>query len=207
MWRATPVLLWPDTFNNYFLPDTAKAAVEVLESAGFRVMLPRANLCCGRPLYDWGMLDRAKHLLLQILDALETEIEQGIPMVVLEPSCATVFRDELLNLFPKDERARRLSQQTFLLSEFLETKGKALSVAEIAAQSSGSWTLSSQIGHENDRRRSRPSKNGNRFSSSGAGLLRHGRERSALNQTNTKSRSRSANWNFCPQFGKLRQTV
>ena len=70
------------------------------------------------------MLDRAKHLLLEILDALETEIEQGIPIVVLEPSCATVFRDELLNLFPKDERARRLSQQTFLLSEFLEQKAK-----------------------------------------------------------------------------------
>ena len=85
-------------------------------------MLPKANLCCGRPLYDWGMLDRAKHLLLQILDTLKSEIEQGIPIVVLEPSCAAVFRDELLNLFPKDDRARRLSQQTFLLSEFLEKK-------------------------------------------------------------------------------------
>src|ERR1700690_1846506 len=63
--EGTPVLLWPDTFNNYFLPDTAKAAVEVLESAGYCVMLPKANLCCGRPLYDWGMLDRAKRLLLE----------------------------------------------------------------------------------------------------------------------------------------------
>ena len=60
--NGEPVLLWPDTFNNYFLPDTAKAAVEVLESAGYRVVLPKANLCCGRPLYDWGMLDRAKKL-------------------------------------------------------------------------------------------------------------------------------------------------
>jgi FAD/FMN-containing dehydrogenase/Fe-S oxidoreductase len=122
--EGAPVLLWPDTFNNNFLPDTAKAAVEVLESAGFSVRLPKATLCCGRPLYDWGMLDRAKHLLLQILDALEAEIENEIPIVVLEPSCATVFRDELLNLFPKDERAHRLSQQTFLLSEFLEKKAK-----------------------------------------------------------------------------------
>jgi FAD/FMN-containing dehydrogenase/Fe-S oxidoreductase len=121
---GAPVLLWPDTFNNYFHPDTAKAAVEVLESAGFRVRLPQAQLCCGRPLYDWGMLDRAKHLLLRILAALRTEIEQQIPIVVLEPSCATVFRDELLNLFPKDERAQRLSRQTFLLSEFLEKKVK-----------------------------------------------------------------------------------
>jgi Fe-S oxidoreductase len=120
--KGTPVLLWPDTFNNYFLPDTAKAAVEVLESAGYRVTLPNASLCCGRPLYDWGMLDRAKRLLLQILDALKPEIDKGVPIVVLEPSCAAVFRDELLNLFPTDERARQLSKQTFLLSEFLEKK-------------------------------------------------------------------------------------
>ena len=119
---ATPVLLWPDTFNNYFLPDTAKAAVEVLEAAEFRVLLPGTSLCCGRPLYDWGMLDRAKSLLLKILDALVPEIETGVPLVVLEPSCGAVFRDELVNLFPNDERARRLSQQTFLLSEFLEKK-------------------------------------------------------------------------------------
>jgi Fe-S oxidoreductase len=130
--EAAPVLLWPDTFNNYFLPDTAKAAVEVIESAGYRVVLPKAKLCCGRPLYDWGMLGRAKRLLLEILDTLDHEIEQGIPMVVLEPSCATVFRDEMLNLFPKDDRARRLSQQTFLLSEFLEKKAKNFSPPRLA---------------------------------------------------------------------------
>jgi FAD/FMN-containing dehydrogenase/Fe-S oxidoreductase len=130
--EAMPVLLWPDTFNNYFLPDTAKAAVGVLESAGYRVMLPQANLCCGRPLYDWGMLDRAKHLLLKILETLETEIKQDVPIVVLEPSCAAVFRDELLNLFPNDERAHRLSQQTFLLSEFLEQKATHFRLPKLA---------------------------------------------------------------------------
>jgi FAD/FMN-containing dehydrogenase/Fe-S oxidoreductase len=130
--EAMPVLLWPDTFNNYFLPDTAKAAVEVLESAGYRVMLPQANLCCGRPLYDWGMLDRAKKLLLKILGTLETEIKQDVPIVVLEPSCAAVFRDELLNLFPDDERAHRLSQQTFLLSEFLEQKATHFPLPKLA---------------------------------------------------------------------------
>ena len=120
----TPVLLWPDTFNNYFLPDTATAAVEVLEAAGFRVILPKGNLCCGRPLYDFGMLGRAKDLLLRILDALAAEIEAGTPVVGLEPSCVAVFRDELTNLFPNDGRARRLSRQTFLLSEFLEKHAK-----------------------------------------------------------------------------------
>jgi FAD/FMN-containing dehydrogenase/Fe-S oxidoreductase len=121
-----PVLLWPDTFNNYFHPETAKAAVGVLEAAGFQVIVPRANLCCGRPLYDHGMLDRAQSLLLQILDELSPEIEAGIPIVGLEPSCVAVFRDELLNLFPHDERAQALSRQTFLLSEFLETRAKHL---------------------------------------------------------------------------------
>src|SRR3989441_4646084 len=120
----TPILLWPDTFNNYFLPDTATAAVEVLEAAGFRVILPKCNLCCGRPLYDFGMLGRARDLLLRILDALAAEIEAGTPVVGLEPSCVAVFRDELTNLFPNDGRARRLSRQTFLLSEFLEKHAK-----------------------------------------------------------------------------------
>ena len=122
--EGTPVLLWPDTFTNYFQPGIAKAAVEVLEAAGFRVIVPKANLCCGRPLYDHGMLDRAQSLLLQILDELSPEIEAGIPIVGLEPSCVAVFRDELVNLFPHDERAHALSRQTFLLSEFLETTAK-----------------------------------------------------------------------------------
>jgi len=124
--EAPPVLLWPDTFNNYFRPDTAKAAVGVLEAAGFRVVVPRTNLCCGRPLYDHGMLDRAQALLLRILDELSPEIEAGIPIVGLEPSCVAVFRDELINLFPHDERAQALSRQTVLLSEFLETHAKDL---------------------------------------------------------------------------------
>ncbi len=114
------VVLWPDTFNNYFHPDIAKAAVNVLEHGGFRVTVPRKILCCGRPLYDFGILDRAKQLLLETLDTLAEEIESRIPIVVLEPSCAAVFRDEMLNLFPNDERALRLSLQTLLLSEFLE---------------------------------------------------------------------------------------
>ena len=86
------------------------------------MVVPQANLCCGRPLYDFGMLDRAEALLLEILDELSTEIEAGIPVVGLEPSCVAVFRDELLNLFPRDERAQALARQTFLLSEFLEAE-------------------------------------------------------------------------------------
>jgi FAD/FMN-containing dehydrogenase/Fe-S oxidoreductase len=131
---APRVLLWPDTFNNYFHPATAKAAVNVLKAAGFRVSIPKANLCCGRPLYDHGMLHRARSLLLQILDELSPEIESGIPIVGLEPSCVAVFRDELLNLFPHDERAQALSRQTFLLSEFLESHSKNFTLPRLNRQ-------------------------------------------------------------------------
>ena len=113
------VLLWPDTFNNYFHPEAAIAAVEVLEDAGCDVALPSRALCCGRPLYDFGMLDQARRQLHQILEALAPEIRDGVPIVGLEPACLSVFRDELLNLFPDNEAARRLSAQTFMFSEFL----------------------------------------------------------------------------------------
>ncbi|PYR58314.1 MAG: FAD-binding oxidoreductase, partial [Acidobacteria bacterium] len=116
---AQRVLLWPDTFNNHFHPDTAVAAVEVLEVAGCDVVLPSRRLCCGRPLYDYGFLLSAKRLLRDILDELRPHLEAGTPIVVLEPSCLAVFRDELVNLFPDDEDAKRLSRQSFLLAEFL----------------------------------------------------------------------------------------
>ncbi|MGH9456043.1 MAG: FAD-binding and (Fe-S)-binding domain-containing protein [Thermoanaerobaculia bacterium] len=114
------VILWPDTFNNFFHPETAEAAVEVLEAAGFRVTIPPRVLCCGRPLYDYGFLKAAKRLLRDILDTLREDIRAGVPVVGLEPSCVSVFRDELVNLFPDDLDARRLSRQTFTLAELLE---------------------------------------------------------------------------------------
>src|SRR5581483_6837406 len=114
------VILWPDTFNNHFYPQVAQAAVEVIEGAGYQVEVPQASLCCGRPLYDFGMLDTAKGLLENLLQTLKPEIEDGVPIIGLEPSCAAVFRDELINLFPNNEDAKRLSQKTYLLSEFLE---------------------------------------------------------------------------------------
>ena len=113
------VLLWPDTFNNYFHPATAQAAVAVLEAAGYQVVIPSQPLGCGRPLYDYGMLDLAKHQLQHILSTLQPQIAAGVPMIGLEPSCTAIFRDELINLFPHDEDAKRLHQQTFTLSEFL----------------------------------------------------------------------------------------
>ena len=113
------VMLWPDTFTNYFEPEIAKAALEVLEAAGCSVELPRGHLCCGRPLYDFGMLKLARRQLEQIVDTLRPEIRAGVEIVGLEPSCVDVFRDELLNMLPHDEDAKRLSKQTFSFVEFL----------------------------------------------------------------------------------------
>ncbi|HUO29961.1 MAG TPA: FAD-linked oxidase C-terminal domain-containing protein [Bryobacteraceae bacterium] len=116
------IILWPDTFNNYFHPEVAAAAVEALEAAGYDVQIPGANLCCGRPLYDFGMLDRAKGVLSRTLRVLRREIEEGVPVIGLEPSCVTVFRDEMPDLLPHDEDAKRLRAQTFTLAEFLQKK-------------------------------------------------------------------------------------
>jgi Fe-S oxidoreductase len=113
------VILWPDTFNNHFFPEVSKAAVGVLEASGYQVIVPEQSLCCGRPLYDFGMLDTAERWLRQLLASLRPQIRSDMPLIGLEPSCVAVFRDELLNLFPHDEDAKRLSQRTFLLSEFL----------------------------------------------------------------------------------------
>jgi len=106
----------------------------VLEAAGYEVTIPRKRLCCGRPLYDWGFLGMAKTLLSETLEALRPELEEGIPIVGLEPSCVSVFRDELPNLFPKNEDAMRLSKAVKTLPEFFtdqkvelpKLRGKAL---------------------------------------------------------------------------------
>ncbi len=114
------VILWPDTFNNYLESDVLEAAAEVLEHAGYEVTLPSRPLCCGRPLYDAGMLSTAERLWRQVLDTLRDDIRAGVPVVGVEPSCVAAFRDELVGLFPNDADAQRLADQTFLLSEFLE---------------------------------------------------------------------------------------
>jgi Fe-S oxidoreductase len=99
------------------------AAVEALEAAGFHVTIPAGHLCCGRPLYDYGMLDLAEGYLRKVLDRLRGEIRAGVPVVGIEPSCVAVFKDELVNLWPNDEDARRLSRQAFHFSEFLDSVG------------------------------------------------------------------------------------
>ncbi len=132
--RRGPVILWPDTFNNHFHPEIAQAAVEVLEAAGFEVRVPQRDFCCGRPLYDWGFLDTAKQWLRQILTELQPEIQAGVPVVCLEPSCMSVFREELTNLFPNHEDAMRLQRQTFLLGEFLRERAPDFELPDLTRQ-------------------------------------------------------------------------
>jgi Fe-S oxidoreductase len=117
--QAPPVVLFPDTFNDFLHPEVLRATAEVLESAGRHVVVPDGFVCCGRPLYDYGMLDTAKRFLARVLDELRPSIRAGVHLVGAEPSCVAVFRDELPGLFPHDEDALRLSLQTLTLAEYL----------------------------------------------------------------------------------------
>jgi Fe-S oxidoreductase len=108
------------------------------------VSIPSRSMCCGRPLYDYGFLTYAKALLRDIMAGLEPAIRAGTPIVVLEPSCLAVFRDELVNLFPQDDSARRLSTQTFLLGEFLRQHG----ADDLPARVSGAVMLHGHCHHK-----------------------------------------------------------
>ncbi len=113
------VVLWADTFNEHFFPDTLLSAVDVLEAAGYEVVVPRAGICCGRPLYDFGLLDDARVYLEKVLGAMRPHLDAGLPVVVLEPSCASTFKEELANLLPERSDVIALRDHTVLLSELL----------------------------------------------------------------------------------------
>ncbi|MBS0657003.1 MAG: FAD-binding oxidoreductase [Verrucomicrobia bacterium] len=119
------VVLFADTWNNYFHPSTAQAAYRLLREAGWTVHVPQAggHLCCGRPLYDFGLLRQARSYLERVFARLEPQLNAGLPVIVLEPSCASVFRDEARNLLPHHGIGHRLRKQTFTLSEFLVREG------------------------------------------------------------------------------------
>lgn len=103
------VVVWPDTFTDAFRPHVADDLVAVLEAVGERVAVPSSWACCGRPLYDAGMLGFARRTLTHLLDVLEPWTSRGIPVVVPEPSCLAAFRDELPALLADDPRSARLA--------------------------------------------------------------------------------------------------
>jgi Fe-S oxidoreductase len=141
-WRATSrpregpgrdVVLFADTFNNWFEPENLDATVRVLEATGHRVIAAAGNgggtLCCGRTYLAAGMVDRARDEMRRTMAALKPHLERGTPVVGLEPSCLFTFRDELQALFPGDALAARLSGAR-LVDEYL---AEELSLGRIAA--------------------------------------------------------------------------
>ncbi|HKZ90914.1 MAG TPA: (Fe-S)-binding protein, partial [Candidatus Limnocylindrales bacterium] len=117
--RVGAVVLWPDTFNNYLSPDVAQAAVRVLGAAGFQVVVPGRTVCCGLTWHTTGQLDMARRVLRRSLAAPELAGQE--PIVVLEPSCATMLREDLTGLLPDDPRAAALASRVTTLAELLDS--------------------------------------------------------------------------------------
>ena len=123
------VVLWVDTFNNYFEPENARAAYEVLSAAGYVVRLARPvdggrPLCCGRTFLASGLVEEAKHELERAVRALAPYVERGVAVVGLEPSCLLGLRDELLSIIP-GAQSRALATQALLLEEFIVREREA----------------------------------------------------------------------------------
>jgi FAD/FMN-containing dehydrogenase/Fe-S oxidoreductase len=113
------VVLLPDTFTNFFAPAIPIAATEVIERAGFRVVLPNRDLCCGRPMLEAGMLDAARVRLVEMVETLRPFVERGAAIVGVEPSCLLTLRDELPAMFPRSTDVRRLADTALLFDEFI----------------------------------------------------------------------------------------
>ena len=116
------VVLWPDSFSNYFHPEVAKSAVRVLESAGFTVSVPSRPVCCGLTWITTGQLGTASRLLRRTIETLLPDLRNEVPVVVLEPSCAAVFRSDAGELLGTDY-ARLLADRTKTLAELLTEAG------------------------------------------------------------------------------------
>jgi FAD/FMN-containing dehydrogenase/Fe-S oxidoreductase len=117
--RAEPALLFIDTFTDLNEPAIGEAALRVLKAAGLRVGRAPHQVCCGRPMISKGMLIEAKALARANIEALAPYAEAGIPILGLEPSCLLTLRDEYIEFFPDDPRARAVASATRLLEELL----------------------------------------------------------------------------------------
>jgi len=117
--RHGEVLLWPDTFTNHFHPHIAQAAVEVIESAGWRVRVPGRPMCCGLTWISTGQLNVARAVLRRTINILRPQLRSGISIVGLEPSCTAVLRGDAQELLPDDPDLKRLGDQTRTLAELL----------------------------------------------------------------------------------------
>ena len=122
------VVLLVDTFNHYFEPENALAAVRVLEAAGYLVHRPHTGterpLCCGRTFLAVGQIEQAREEVQRMLKVLQPYIQAGVPVIGLEPSCLLTLRDEFKVLHP-GEHTRALAAQAFLLEEFIAEEVRA----------------------------------------------------------------------------------
>jgi FAD/FMN-containing dehydrogenase/Fe-S oxidoreductase len=121
--RGGEVVLLLDTFNHYFEPENARAALAVLQAAGYEVRLPQPAdggrpLCCGRTFLAAGLVDEAKTEARRTIEALKPYVERGVPVVGLEPSCVLGLRDEFLSMHPAGEAAE-VALHSYLFEEFL----------------------------------------------------------------------------------------
>ncbi|HKN55346.1 MAG TPA: FAD-binding and (Fe-S)-binding domain-containing protein [Amycolatopsis sp.] len=114
------VVLWPDSFNNYLTPGVLEAGLEVLTAAGYDVVLPDQDVCCGLTWVSTGQLGIARRVLGRTLDVLAPYLDAGYEVVGLEPSCTALFRGDLAALLPDDPRASRLASRTRTFAEVLE---------------------------------------------------------------------------------------
>lgn len=113
------VLLWTDSFSDALAPSVARAAVAVLRDAGYEVLVPDHQACCGLTWISTGQLDGARHQLEHLLEVLGPFAVNGIPIVGLEPSCTAVLRSDLGDLLPDDPRAVAVARETRTLAELL----------------------------------------------------------------------------------------
>ncbi|MBV9384610.1 MAG: FAD-binding oxidoreductase [Streptosporangiaceae bacterium] len=116
---GAPVLLWVDTFTDHFTPEVGRAAVRVLEAAGYAVRITSRSVCCGLTWISTGQLDGARRKLRRTLSALDPAVREGIPIVGLEPSCTAVLRADVAELLPGDPRAAKVRAATRTLAELL----------------------------------------------------------------------------------------
>jgi FAD/FMN-containing dehydrogenase/Fe-S oxidoreductase len=126
------VLLWVDTFTDYFTPEVGKAAVDVLEHAGFTVVLPPDRLCCGLTWLTTGQLGIARRVLRRTLTAVDPMLSQGIPLIGLEPSCTSLFRSDARELLSDDPRAPQLARSTMTLAELLDQRAPDVDLGRLA---------------------------------------------------------------------------
>lgn len=114
-----PVVLWADTVNAHYSPHLLQSTVNILIQSQHQVAIAKAHFCCGRPLYEFGFLKQAKKQFDNILDQFCPILPRDAPIVVIEPSCLSVFKDEIMKLYPDNEAMIDLSARTVSLAQFL----------------------------------------------------------------------------------------